>query len=250
MTAISSITEEELHAYLDGELPDAQRASVEAYLREHPDDARLLEAYRLDGESIARIFSHVNVAVPAKREVSAMPRRFVFAFSWRHAAAAVLIFVVGAGAGWFGRQRIGDPDTQRFARQAAVAYLLLNGPEGELLPTSPLDELSRAMSIVLGVRTELHDPSSTGYKIVSARAVSRASGRAVQLVMRSLADDMITFYFEGRPGATETPFRRIAADGVTALVWEDDDLACAIIGTLEPEKLAEVGRRVYEALLG
>ena len=45
MTAISSITEEELHAYLDGELPDAQRASVEAYLREHPDDARLLEAY-------------------------------------------------------------------------------------------------------------------------------------------------------------------------------------------------------------
>src|SRR5215470_14889247 len=51
---IKRIMEEELHAYLDGELPDARRAAVEAYLREHPDDARRLEAYRADGKAIGR----------------------------------------------------------------------------------------------------------------------------------------------------------------------------------------------------
>src|SRR5215510_15353419 len=50
MMSIAPITEQELHAYLDGELPDARRAAVEAYLREHPEDARRLEAYRADGK--------------------------------------------------------------------------------------------------------------------------------------------------------------------------------------------------------
>ena len=64
---IKRIMEEELHAYLDGELPDARRAAVEAYLREHPDDARRLEAYRADGKAIGRIFSRAGAALPGRR---------------------------------------------------------------------------------------------------------------------------------------------------------------------------------------
>src|SRR5215475_523366 len=60
MMSIAPITEQELHAYLDGELPDARRAAVEAYLREHPEDARRLEAYRADGKAIARIFARAG----------------------------------------------------------------------------------------------------------------------------------------------------------------------------------------------
>jgi anti-sigma factor RsiW len=145
---------------------------------------------------------------------------------------------VGTGAG------------ERPAHQAAAAHLILSGSGVEPLATSSLGELSRRMSSALGVRTELRDPSGTGYKIVGARIVPLATGRAVQLVMRGPADETITFYFEGRPGAKETPVRRIAGNGLTTLVWEDDDLACAITGTLEPEKLEEVGRRIYDALLG
>ena len=50
-------TEEELHAYLDGMLPQDRRAAVEAHLRGNPRDAERLEAYRADGEAIARLFS-------------------------------------------------------------------------------------------------------------------------------------------------------------------------------------------------
>jgi anti-sigma factor RsiW len=249
MTTITPITEEELNAYLDGELPDARRAAVEAYLCEHPDDARRLEAYRADGEAIARIFSHAGAAVAGKRPSSASLWHPISAIPWRQAAAAVLILAVGVVAGWFGRERFNDTDMERLAHQAAAAYLILNGPGVEPLATSSLDELSRVMSSTLGVRVELRDPSSTGYKIVGARIVPQAKGRAVQLVVRGPADETISFYFEGRPGAKETPFRRIAGEGLTTLVWEDDNLACAITSTLGPKKLEEVGRRVYDALV-
>jgi anti-sigma factor RsiW len=250
MTTPTPVTEEELHAYLDGELGDTRRAVVEAYLREHPDDARRLEAYRADGAAVGRIFSHVPAAMPAKRSAGAPRRRSVSAISWRLAAAAVLILSLGGAGGWFGRALVNDASMERLAQQAAAAHLILEGPGAEPLETSSLEDLSRIISRALGVPTELRDPSSTGYKIAGARVVPQAKGRGVQLVMRGPADETITFYFEGRPGAKETPFRRIAGDGVTTLVWEDDDRGCAMTSTLEPKKLEEVGRRIYEALLG
>jgi len=250
MTVNTPISEDELHAYLDGELPDARRPAVEAYLREHPEDARRLGVYRDDGAAIKRIFSHGVAATHPRRPSGPRSWRSGPTVSRRHAVAAALILAVGAVAGWFGRERINDTDMERLAHQAAAAHLILNGPGVEPLATSSLGELSRRMSSALGVRTELRDPSGTGYKIVGARIVPLAKGRAVQLVMRGLADETITFYFEGRPGAKETPIRRIAGNGLTTLVWEDDDLACAITGALEPKKLEEVGRRIYEALLG
>jgi hypothetical protein len=36
---------------------------------------------------------------------------------------------------------------------------------------------------------------------------------------------------------------------VPTVAWEDDDLACAISGTVEPERLEQIGRRLYDALL-
>jgi len=51
------LTEEDFHAYLDGELAEHRRSFVEAHLSEHPDDAQRLAAYGADGAAIARIFS-------------------------------------------------------------------------------------------------------------------------------------------------------------------------------------------------
>ena len=41
-----SITEDELHAHVDRELPAERRADVEAWLAAHPDDAERVQSWR------------------------------------------------------------------------------------------------------------------------------------------------------------------------------------------------------------
>ncbi len=47
-----TIHDDELHAWLDGQLSAARRAEVEAWLCAHPRDAARVEAWRRDGEAL------------------------------------------------------------------------------------------------------------------------------------------------------------------------------------------------------
>src|SRR5262249_61165161 len=46
------VTDDELHAYVDGELPIGRRKTVEAWLAVHPDDAARVAAWRAQAELI------------------------------------------------------------------------------------------------------------------------------------------------------------------------------------------------------
>jgi hypothetical protein len=50
-----AVGEEDLHAWLDGELPLSRRILVRAFLWLRPAEARRLAAYRADGEVIASL---------------------------------------------------------------------------------------------------------------------------------------------------------------------------------------------------
>jgi anti-sigma factor RsiW len=107
-----------------------------------------------------------------------------------------------------------------------------------------------SVSKALGVAVRLHDTGSAGFALLGGWVMPASKGQAVQLAFRDVHDNkVITLYFEGRPGAKETPFRRVAGASVPTVAWEDDDLACAISGTVEPERLEQIGRRIYDALL-
>src|SRR5436853_25092 len=95
MEATDKINEEELHAWLDGELAAPREATVAAYLVAHPEVARRLAAYRADGEAIRRIFGQQLDPPAARTAPWALPAR-----PW-HAApalrrATMVAMVVGA----------------------------------------------------------------------------------------------------------------------------------------------------------
>jgi len=46
------VTEDELHAYVDGELPAERRNDVEAWLHAHPDDAERVQSWRAMAETL------------------------------------------------------------------------------------------------------------------------------------------------------------------------------------------------------
>src|SRR5689334_24999231 len=91
------VTEDELHAYVDNELPAERRGDVEAWLAAHPDDAERVQSWRTTAEVLhARYDSIVNEPVARRLELARLtqpPRKWVY----RAIAAPLLAFVAGGG---------------------------------------------------------------------------------------------------------------------------------------------------------
>src|SRR3954452_23059187 len=97
------VTEDELHAYVDDELPAERRGDVEAWLATHADDAGRVQSWRAMAEALhARPHCVAAEAVPKRlktERLARQPRKWMSAA----AAAVLLAFVAGGVAGWIAR---------------------------------------------------------------------------------------------------------------------------------------------------
>src|SRR5499427_9495678 len=94
------VTEDELHAYVDNELPGERRGDVEAWLASHPEDAERVQSWRAMAEALhARYDNIANEPVPKRLELERLtqqPRKWLYGTI----AASLVAFVAGGGAGW------------------------------------------------------------------------------------------------------------------------------------------------------
>ncbi|MGL4559238.1 MAG: anti-sigma factor family protein, partial [Afipia sp.] len=97
------VTEDELHAYVDNELPAERRAAVEAWLAAHPEDAERVTSWRTMSDALhAKYDAVADEPVPTRLSVdqlSRTPRRWMMGAI----AASLLAFAVGGGIGWAAR---------------------------------------------------------------------------------------------------------------------------------------------------
>src|SRR6185436_6522046 len=97
------VTEDELHAYVDGQLADDRRAAVERWLGEHAEDTDRVAAWRAQADAMrARYGAIADEPVPSRFDLAKLARGNR-RWSRLAAAAALLAFVVGSVGGWFGR---------------------------------------------------------------------------------------------------------------------------------------------------
>src|ERR1700709_1541863 len=122
------VTEDELHAYIDNELPTERRGDVEAWLAVHPDDAARVRSWREMAEALhARYDSVADEAVPRRLEIERLvrqPRRWIYGTI----AATLVAFVAGGGAGWLARGATASPSAfQTLTVDAMDAHRLYGG---------------------------------------------------------------------------------------------------------------------------
>src|ERR1700742_3097777 len=93
------VTEDELHAYVDNELPAERRGDVEAWLAAHPDDAARVQSWRARGEGVHGIYGAI--------------------------AATLVAFIGGSAAGWLARGATSSPSVfANFTEDALDAHRL------------------------------------------------------------------------------------------------------------------------------
>ncbi|MBR0851607.1 anti-sigma factor [Bradyrhizobium diazoefficiens] len=242
-------TEEELHAYLDGNLPQDRRTVVEQHLSSHPEDAERLEAYRADGEAIKRLFSGAGRTVPVpapfvRRRAIGMPAY------WRRVAVIALTLAGLVAGGMLWHHRGEDTRWARLGNDAIAAHLALETPQSAPAMTASLPAISRFLTDSIGQSRILKESADPAYTLVGSRLWTSADGPVAQLSFRLADGNLVTMLLQPWPRATDTPFRQVAQQSdLTTLAWVDDKIFCAVSGALPPAELERIARSIYELIL-
>jgi anti-sigma factor RsiW len=254
------VTEEELHAYFDGELSPERRRAVEAYLETHPRDADRLESYRGHDMLIRRAYRTLVERPLSPRLLGAVTRRGRPRFRGRWqalavAAAGLVLFVVGAASGWYGHEVLAPAASrsESLVADAAAAHLIYTAEKRHPVevPASEEAHLATWLGRRLAVPLRIPDLRESGYELVGGRLLPAGSGQpAAQVMYEDGAGRRVTLYVRATPGDEQTAFQFAREGDLSALYWRDRDVAWVLVGGLPRDQLLELANRVYAALQG
>jgi anti-sigma factor RsiW len=245
------VTEEELHAYVDGELAPDRRPAVEAWLATHPDDMTRVNAWRALAEAIrARYGAVATEPVPARLSLRQIERA---GRSWGSIAAAATIaaFLVGGAAGWTAHD-VTQPRPNAAATstaEAVDAYKLyvVEVRHPVEVPGSEEAHLTQWLSKRVGYQLRIPDLSPVGLKLVGGRLLPGPRGAAAFFMYESTTGERFTLY-STRAGGPDSALRYNVDGQVGALYWADGDVAYVVNGEANQERLHKVAETVYAQL--
>ena len=242
------VTEDELHAYVDNELPAERRGDVEAWLAAHPDDAARVRSWRTMADALhARYDSVLDEAVPKRLEIERLvrqPRRWIFGA----AAAALVAFIAGGTAGWVAHGAAATPSVfQSLTLEALDAHRLyvVEVRHPVEVPGSERAHLQQWLTRRCGWTVHAPELDATGLKLVGGRLLPGPVGPASFLMYESASGERFTLYTSrARTGTTQ--MRYTAAENSGALYWSEDGVGYVLSGPGDKDRLNQVARLVYD----
>ena len=245
------VTEDELHAYVDNELPAERRGDVEAWLATHPDDAARVHSWRTMAEALhARYDSIADEAVPKRLEIERLvrqPRKWVYGAI----AATLAAFIVGGGAGWFARGAAAAPSSiQSFTAHALEAHRLyvVEVRHPVEVPGSERAHLQQWLTKRCGWLVRAPELAPAGLKLVGGRLLPGSGGPASFMMYESTSGERFTIYTV-KSDAKATQMRYAAQGRESSLFWADDGVAYAVVSTgIDRGRLTQIAQAVYDQM--
>jgi anti-sigma factor RsiW len=256
MTAPRRIGEAELHALVDGELTAEERAEVEALLAGAPTEQALARDVRDLNQALrARYAGRLEEPVPgAMLEVlERVPRRQSARGMrrWRLAAAALLIALTAALAGYLVRELVADaPRAEPSFVINAIGAHSVYVPEVRHPVEVKADEehLIRWLTRRVGAPIRAPSLADRGWKLMGGRLLPDLGLPAAQFMYEDAAGRRLTLYIRKETGLDNTSFQFAERDGLGSFYWIDRPLAYALAGRLGREELMALANAVYAQL--
>ncbi|HXN69496.1 MAG TPA: anti-sigma factor [Bradyrhizobium sp.] len=244
------VTEDELHAYVDNELPAERCGDVEAWLVAHPEDAERVQSWRAMADALhARYDAIADEPVPKRLEIERLvrhPRKWVYGAI----AATLLAFVAGGGVGWLARGAATAPSTfQNFTVDALDAHRLyvVEVRHPVEVPGSERVHLQQWLTKRCGWDVRAPELDATGLKLVGGRLLPGPTGPASFLMYESASGERFTVY-TARAETETTQMRYARQDNDGALFWADNGVGYVVSGGSDRERLSQVARLVYDQI--
>jgi anti-sigma factor RsiW len=243
------VTEDELHAFIDNELPAERRADVEAWLATHPGDAERVASWRAMGEMLhGRYDAVADERVPQRLEVARLTRQ---PRSWIYGAvaAALLAFVAGGGLGWFAHGAAAAPSAfQSFAVDALDAHRLYVVEVRHPVEVGGAERahLQQWLSKRVGYDIKPPELDAAGLKLVGGRLLPGPEAPAAFFMYESATGERYTLYTSRAAKSDTTQMRYAAQDKDGALFWADKGVGYVVTGPTDKDRLNQVARQVYD----
>lgn len=246
-----AVTEADLHAYVDGVLPEARRAEVETYLAARPQEAERVQAYRQQNEELHRLFDPVlDESAPERLQVPLTARRGFFPLRY---AAVVVWMTLGGVIGWQlgGMQRSTTANSAAFARRAAIAHVVYSPEVRHPVEVGADQEthLVNWLSKRLGAQLKVPHLGDLGYTLVGGRLLPGDNGPVAQFMYQDAKGQRLTLYVRtNAEEKRETAFRFAKENNVAVFYWLDGRLGYALSAEIAKDELLRVATAVYRQL--
>jgi anti-sigma factor RsiW len=239
-----SMREEDLQAYVDGQLDAARRAEVEAWLAANPAEQARMEELQKQNAMLHALFDPVlTEPVPLAMQRKAPSR-------WKmpqlRFAAAVGWMVLGGG-----KDAAKSVAPLALAQQAAIAHVVYTPEVLHPVEVGAAQEahLVKWLSKRLGADVKAPQLGAVGYELVGGRLLPSNSGPAAQFMYQDARGQRLTLYVRtDAQEQHETAFRYAQEGKVGVFYWLDGSLGYALSGELERQQLLRVAEAVYHGL--
>ncbi|MGA7433770.1 MAG: anti-sigma factor [Xanthobacteraceae bacterium] len=245
------VVEDELNAYVDGELPPERLGAVEAWLASHPDDAVKVAAWRQQAELIrARYGAAVNEKPPQRLNVDRLTRRRYGALA-AGIAATLMALLAGGVAGWTARGAMAanPSNLALFTSDALDAYRLyaveVRHPVEVAGDQQP--HLQDWLSKRVGSQLRPPDLNKLGLKLVGGRLLPGPTGPTAFFMYEGASGERFTLYC-GRTGDQQTALLYTAGEHNAAYYWVDGNVAYVLSGPAQQDRLHEIAKSAYDQI--
>ena len=232
-------TDEELHAFIDGRLPEQRRAAVADWLRMDPEREAQVLAWKRDAEALRGAWAS-ELERPAAPSLE--PARLRGGLRARRrarlalAASCVLALGLGAVGGWTWRGARALAAEPPMADAVAAYRLFAREPAGTG-GDSP-SAMEDWLHVHFGAGGDIPDLRGQGFELQGGRRLSTPDGAAAMLVYQDLDGARIVLYLRPRTPRLEPGERR---DGrLLASYWAEGDTAFALVGPASDARMRTV----------
>jgi anti-sigma factor RsiW len=246
----SPVTQDELHAFVDGEIPADRRGAIEAWLAAHPEDAARVAAWQAQAEAVrARYGAVASEPVPARFDLDKLARG---TRSWRGIAAAVagVAFLVGITAGWMahGVSAKAPSAFEILTSDALSAHRLYIAEVRHPIEVRAAEQhLMPWLSRRVGTALRAPDLETYSLKLLGGRLLPGPVGPAALFMYESPTGERYTLYCS-KSTAPRTALRYHPAESVAAVQWIESDIGYVVSGPADRDRLLEIATTAYEQM--
>jgi anti-sigma factor RsiW len=249
------IPEDDLHAYVDGQLRPDRHAEVARLLQEQPEAAEQVAAYAAQREALRAAFASIaDAPVPARLALHNLiagrhaERRVV----WRAAAAVLLAVLVGGAGGWVLRSRLGTApsDLTLLAQEAIANHVVYTADRRRPteLGADQRDDLAKWVSNRLGRPVAPPDMTSAGFHYMGGRLAATPQGPAGQFMYQNADGKRLTVFVLPMRDAADAPTRAVDVGKMDGCAWIDKGVGYTVVAPVPAAELHDLAVEVRRQL--